>query len=190
MSSTQPAPSPPGPPPGGVASYSRAFDNIVHSSDDLVGLLAYALYKEAVREEVSQGATHDPTSRNPPRSVVKIYREAAEQRLAAVINGAIAQATPDIEAAAIGEVVQASEKAITGKLDGVATRLEGHVNKRTGFLGSIVTNLIAWLMSLAITIIILVLANRGGIEQSAVSGANRLIDGSVAQQRQQGGTKE
>lgn len=185
MSSTRPAPAPAGPPPPGgtAAPYSRAFDNIVQSPDDLVGLVAYALYKEAVREEVSQGATNDPASRNPPRTVVKIYREAAEQRLAAVIDGAIAQAAPDIEPAAIGDVVQASEKAITGRLDGIAARLEGHVDKRTGFLGSIVTNLIAWLMSLAITIIVLVLANRGGIEQSAVSGANRLFDGGGTQQQ-------
>ncbi len=165
-------------PPSGP--HSRAFGNIVRDPDDVVGLLAYALYKEAVREEVSQGAANHPASRNPPRAVVKIYREAAEQRLAAVVNGAIAQATPDIEAAAIGSVVQASEQVIKTKIDGVALRLESHVDKRTGFMGSIVTNLIAWLVSLAITIIILVLANRGGIEQSAVSGANRLIDGRAA----------
>jgi hypothetical protein len=165
--------------PSTAPIYSRAFDRIVHDADDVVGLLAYALYKEAVREEVSQGAAPNPAARNPPNAVVKIYREAAEQRLSVVINGGIAQATPDIEAAAIGNVVKASENMITTKLDGVTTRLEEHVNKRTGFLSSITTNLIAWLLSLAITIIILLLANRGGIEEAAVNGAQRLMDGNV-----------
>lgn len=170
-------------------SFSRAFDRIVQDADDVVGLLAYALYKEAVREEVIQGASPNPADRNPPNAVVKIYREAAEQRLSVVINGGIAQATPDIEAAAIGNVVKASEILITTKLDGVTTRLEDHVNKRTGFLSSITTNLIAWLLSLAITIIILLLANRGGIQDAAVNGAQSLMDGKVTK-AQPGNTTE
>lgn len=177
----------PAPQRGGAPSvqYSRAFDNIVQDSDDIVGLLAYALYKEAVREEVTQGAQANPHTRNPPSSVVKIYREAAEQRLAAVVNGGIAQATPDIEAAAIGNVVKASETAISSKLDSVTLHLESHVTRRTGFLSAFLTNIFAWVVTLAVTIIILALANRDGLEDMAVKSANQMIDNSAGQSKQE-----
>ena len=98
-----------------------------------------------------------------------------------MVGGAISQATPDIEAAAIGNVVQASESALAAKLDGAVAHMEAHMTKRTGFVASIGTNLVAWIVSLAITIVILVMANRGGVEQAAVGGANRLIDGRSGQ---------
>jgi len=37
-------------PPAASTSYSRAFETFVQDPDDLVGLLAYALYKRHIRE--------------------------------------------------------------------------------------------------------------------------------------------
>jgi hypothetical protein len=173
-----PADAPEGPAPQEItepAKYSRAFDNIVNGPDDVVGLLAYALFKEAVRERVSQGEPSNNVHRNPPASEVKIYREAAEQRLANIIDNGIAQATAGIQVNAVGSAIKSTELVLDSSIDAAVARIEKKITDRTGMAGAVATNVVAWIISLAITIVILVLANRDGIEDTAVRGADRLM---------------
>lgn len=164
--------------------YSRAFDNIVQGPNDVVGLLAYALFKEAIREEMQQGGQANNAARNPTPATVIVYRGAAEQRIAEVIQNGISQATPDIQAAAVGTAVQGVETSLASKIDGLATRLEAHVTGRTGFWAAIGTNLIAWIVTLAITVIVLVLANRGSVEDIAVNSAGKFMNSSDHEKNQ------
>ena len=84
--------------PGG---YSRAFDNIVQSPDDTVGLLAYALFKQGVRESAAIGRKDETAQRNPPPTVVRVYRDAAQRILEEFASNAIAEATPEVQQSAI-----------------------------------------------------------------------------------------
>ena len=142
-----------------ASPYSRAFENIVLGSEDIVGLLAYALYKEAVREEARQGGTVDGTTRNPPPATVNAFRMAAEQRLTEVVKRGIEEATPDIQ-----------QNAFTAAVAGLESELKSHVTQRTSFGTALFTNIIAWLTTLAIAAIIIFLLNRPSAEQS-VAGA-------------------
>jgi hypothetical protein len=182
------AATPPGPtPPGAGPAYSKAFDNIVQGPNDVVGLLAYALFKESVREEMQLGAQPNNANRNPPPATVLVFRGAAEQRLAEVIQNGIAQATPDIQRDAVGNAITATETALSTKIDGVGNRLEKHVTGRTGFGTAIVTNVIAWVITLALTAVILVLANRPAAEDIVTNAANSLIPSEDPATRQRNG---
>jgi hypothetical protein len=77
--------------------YSRAFDNIVQDEDDVVGLLAYALYKRAIREEAQDGRRSPGDTRNPPRTVVETYRSAAQMMLGDVIQNSLEEAQRDCQ---------------------------------------------------------------------------------------------
>jgi hypothetical protein len=153
----------------------------------VVGLLAYALFKESVREEMQRGGQQNSANRNPPPATVLVFRGAAEQRLAEIIQNGIAQATPDIQRDAIGSALNATEGALATKIDGLATRLEEHVTGRTGFGTAIVTNVIGWLLTLAITVIILVLANRPAAEDVVTNTANRFINSGTSSNTQGNG---
>ena len=68
-------------PAGGA--HSRAFEALTEGDyDDVVGLLAYALYKKAIWEAVANGTRPTPgPNRNPQTTEVQAYRSAAERRL-------------------------------------------------------------------------------------------------------------
>jgi hypothetical protein len=125
--------------------YSRAFENMVEDPDDLIGLLAYALYKQHVREEARQGAPTNGEMRNPSPISVGMFRGSAEQLLNAFAANAIDEAKPDIlnsaVVAAVGEAAQS---------------LSRHIDERTGVGTAILTNLVAWFATVVITIIVVV----------------------------------
>jgi hypothetical protein len=129
--------------------YSRAFDNIVQDDDDVVGLLAYALYKRAIREEAQQGQKSNGDSRNPSRTVVETYRQAAERTLASVIDASMEAAKPELQVSAALDAIESS------RLD-----LREHVTQRTSFIPALITNVVAWAFTLLITVLILLAFNR------------------------------
>jgi hypothetical protein len=135
--------------------YSRAFENIVQGPEDIVGLLAYALYKEAIREEARQGGAVDGSTRNPPPATVTAFRMAAEQRLTEVVKRGIEEAIPDIQ-----------QNAFTSAIAGLESEVKSHIDQRTSFATALFTNIIAWLTTLAIAAIIIFLLNRPSPEQS------------------------
>lgn len=165
---------------GCALSYSVAFERFVRAPDDMVGLLAYALFKSAVREAAQQGALNDPATRSPVPAMIDVYRQAAEQRVAEMISDAINQATPDIQAAATVTAVRAAQDAAVSAVGAAEASLRSHVDERTSFKQSMLTSFAGWLLTLGVTAIIIFLAGRSSVEdmvKSAVGAPSATTSG-------------
>jgi hypothetical protein len=136
-------------PPPGERSYSRAFENLVTGEQDVVGLLAYALFKQAIREEAGRGNAPTGDTRNPSPTVVQVYRQSAQRQLEEFVALNIEEARPELQRSAMLDAVE------TARLD-----LRGHIDRRTGTGAALLTNIIAWVITLAITVLILSMAGR------------------------------
>jgi hypothetical protein len=134
------------------AVHSRAFQNIVQGDDDVIGLIAYGLYKRAIREDAALGNRVPGDRRNPSLTTVNVHRSAAEQLLVGVIERAIEQATPDIE-----------HSALRTALSTTSTEIKQHVTARTVFGPALLTNFLAWIVTLAATVLIVWLATKPDI---------------------------
>src|SRR3546814_756696 len=97
--------------------YSRAFDNIVQGPDDTVGLLAYALFKQGVREDAAEGRRGDGGLRNPPATVVRVHRDAAQRILEEFASNAIAEAIHEVQQSAVLAAVTSAEVAVRSHID-------------------------------------------------------------------------
>ena len=128
-----------------------------------MGLVAYALFKQAIREEAASGAALGGDSRNPSATTVKTYRAAAEQLLTGIVANAIDEATPDIQ-----------QSAVLAAIEGATGHIKAHVTDRTGFGSALLTNIIAWVLTLAIATLVLLLAARPSVEQTVVKAAERV----------------
>lgn len=151
-------------PPAALAAegtHSRAFDALtLGDPEDVVGLLAYALYKKSIREAAA--STRDPLPgrhRNPQRTEVEAYRHAAERILQAFADQAIADAAPELlENAVLAAISSAKTEIITGVRTEAGTVVKT-VNSRTGRWGAFTLNVGAWLFSLFLTWLIVTTAN-------------------------------
>lgn len=135
-------------PPGASAptAYSRAFEAFVPDGNDIVGLLGYALYKAHIREALAMGRpVNHGADRIPTDSEVRAFRGEAERRLSAFAESVIEQATPDIERTALVAAVDASRATIIAEL-----------GRRTSYRTAITANVIGWLVSIAITTLIVI----------------------------------
>jgi len=148
----------------GDPQYSRAFDNIVQDEDDVVGLLAYALYKRAIREDAQEGRRSSGDGRNPSRTVVETYRRAAEMTLSEVIQNSLEQARPELQVSAALDAV-----------DGARSDIIEHVTRRTNWLPALVTNVVAWAFTLLIATLLLSSLGRPSPEEAVSSAAQRAI---------------
>ncbi len=153
-------------------SYSRAFDNIVQRPNDTVGLLAYALFKQGVREEAAAGRRVDGGSRNPPETAVRVYRDAARRILEEFASNAIAEATPE-----------GSHSSILAAVMSVEAGVKSHIDQKTNWKNAIGMNLIAWVITIAVTALILVLYALPSMQQDMID-AVREIGGSAAPRSQ------
>lgn len=166
------------PPVQPAQAYSRAFENFVVTEgdeEDVVGLVAYALFKQAIREEAATGSLPAGDARNPSATTVKTYRAAAEQLLTGIVDRALDAATPDLQ-----------QSALLTAIEGATGQIKSHVTERTGFGSALLTNLIAWVVTIAIATFILILAARPSVEQTVAKAADRLgasqtVDGGNAQ---------
>jgi len=134
---------------------------MVEDDGDIVGLIAYALFKQSVREAVSQGQM-SALSRNPPASVVKTYRLSAERMLEE-----FATSIADDQRAEI------LESATIQAMNAASRDIKGHMSARTGFGQALLTNVIAWMITLAITVSIIWLSGRADPEDVIVDTAKR-----------------
>lgn len=167
----------------GAPAHSRAFEALVQGPDDLVGLLAYATYKQSVREAALAGqALPDRAARSLPPALVAALRSSAEQTLTKVVSDGIAQATPDIQNSAIIATLNGNQAELLSALQGERQRIEGHITSRTGVISSFLTNLAAWAVTLLIAVAILYLANRPSVESTILKS----IDKPAASQPRQG----
>lgn len=149
-------------------TYNKAFDNIVQDDGDVVGLLAYALYKRTIREDTEQGQRMPGDTRSPPRTVVETYRQVAERVISGVIDASLEAAKPELHELQMSAALDAIE---TVRLD-----VREHVTNRTGFMPAIVTNVLAWAFSLLITVLILFAFNRPDPAQTLKSVADRAVE--------------
>ena len=139
-------------------AYSRAFDNIVQGSDDTVGLLAYALFKQGIRENAAEGRREDATSRNPPATVVRVYRDAAQRILEEFASNAIAEATPEVQQSAILAAVVTAEGSV-----------KAHIDQKTNWKNAILTNLVAWVITIFVTVMVLTAYALPNIQQDMLN---------------------
>ncbi|MCM2503864.1 hypothetical protein NDN16_09280 [Aureimonas altamirensis] len=128
-----------------ASAYSRAFENMVHNGpDDVVGLLAYALYKQHIREEAAQGQVTEAGRRNPTSRMVATFRASADNLLGKFAEEAIRLSEFDRE-----------KSATLQRLDAVESNVKAHVtDAQPSFLAQIAMSIIGWLASLAVTIVI------------------------------------
>lgn len=131
-----------------------------------MGLLAYALYKQSVREEAVRGATNASAARNPTSATVNAFRQAAEQRLTEVVNRAIEGATPDIQASHF-----------SAQLESFTQEVISTVERRTSFGAAIWPNLAAWALTAIATVIIVLLLTFPGMEDSVRNRLDGLRNG-------------
>jgi hypothetical protein len=145
--------------------YSQAFETFVkpeaEDEDDVIGLLAYALYKQAIREDAIAGNAMPGERRTPSDTTVQAYRGAARQLLTGVIDQAIADSTAAIQESALRDSVHAAE-----------ANIKAHLDTRTNWKAAVGTNLIAWLISLAIVFLVLVLFRAPEVTDLLVDAVN------------------
>lgn len=136
--------------------YSRAFETLVEEGDedDVVGLLAYSLFKSSIRERVRLGQTVPIHLRTPTVAERDAYRGRATRILERYAEGAIAEAEPDIT-----ETARAAAKSeIITEIGSVKTL----VTDRTRAWPAIGYGVAAWLISIVITVVV-VLASPGWV---------------------------
>jgi hypothetical protein len=125
------------------ADYSRAFEALVTGPEDVVGHIAYSLYKANIRERVRRGEEVPRTSRNPTKVEVEAFRQSAERVLEQYGQQIIADATPQIAEDARG----------TGTGEIIA-----EIRNRTRAWPAIGYGVAAWFISILITIVVVVAA--------------------------------
>lgn len=145
-----------------MAEHSRAFERFVKNSDDysigapdLVGLLAYALYKQTLREEaIEHGWTKPSEQRNPVNSVVKTYRDQAENMLSDFANSAIDTARSEMkDANTISAIIETKGK-ISLSIEKSSSEIIKEIHRGTNWLTALVINIVGWFASVVVTIII------------------------------------
>lgn len=141
---------PPDPEPSYAPSrpHSRAFEILVQEGDepDIVGLLAYSFFKESIRERARSGGDVPANLRTPTLAERSAFRGQAERILEKYGQAAIAEAAPDI-----AEAARAGARAeIIAEIDKVRTT----VIDRTRGWPAIGYGVVAWFVSIVITVII------------------------------------
>lgn len=152
--------------------HSRAFENLVHGPDDIVGLLAYAKFKESVREAAVSGNHMDRGARQVTPAMVDVFRSAAEQMITQVVDEGLQAAAPDIEKSALKTAMEAQFAETVAAIKTERSAVTAHIDRRTSFWNSFFTNLAAWVVTLLVAVAIIYLFNRPSVEES-ILGTNK-----------------
>jgi hypothetical protein len=152
--------------------HSKAFENLVSGPDDLVGLLAYAKFKQGIHEAAIAGNHMDKAARNLTPAMVEVFRSAAEQMITQVVNDGLQAAAPDIEKSALRTAMDAhfAEAATAAKEEQSA--ITKHIDRRTSFLSAFLINVAAWVVTLLIAVLIIFLWGRPSPEE-AILGSGK-----------------
>ena len=135
------------------SEYSRAFERLVRpgeerDEDDLVGLLADAYYKRDKRDLVLTGELSENLLKDHHRTLtpglIEQYRESALRRLEAYAQTVVATVEPELrETTRLDAIISARNEVIAA------------VESSTKWWLSILWNVVAWLISLAITFLVI-----------------------------------
>ena len=146
------------------SSYSRAYENMVtQGPDDIVGLLAYALFKQNIAEDAGQGIKGEGHRRNPTKVTVALFRSAAEAKLNEFAAKSIDEAKSEIQASAYKSSLEEGMESLSRE-----------IVRNAGTGRAILTNLIAWLVTLAITVLV-ALSLSTDVQESLIKGAQSLL---------------
>jgi hypothetical protein len=126
-------------------TFSKAFDNFVGDNpDDVEGLLAYALYKRTIRDRCRNGAAATQViERDPPESEVQTYRNSAKTMIEEVMQIYEEEASPDWQ--------QSYFEQRLGEWKG---EIKSTIRNRTSVGGQIFVNLIAWAITIVLSLVI------------------------------------
>lgn len=128
--------------------YSRAFEAFVDGENDLLGMLAYALYKKAIQEARRAGRPAQPSEHRFPSDAEKAaYKSFAQGMLDTFAGSTLQQAQENILDRGIRPDLQTLKREITA-----------HIDSRTDWKSAFQINILAWLASLAITALIALVA--------------------------------
>lgn len=161
--------------------YSRAFEKLVQGPDDVVGLLAYANYKMAIREMYQTGQSVDLSARSLTPTSVQTYRSAAEQKMTEIVEDGIQAAAPDIRNSALMALIEKNHVETAQLTQTTRDEIKGYIRDRTGWGSSFLTNMAAWIVTIIIASLILFLASRASVEQTL---ADKLSDRPAASAQQ------
>ncbi len=120
--------------------HSRAFERLVDGPDEVFGLLAYALYKRTIHERRLGGfRATPPADRHPTATEIDAYRNQARRYLSTFGAAAVAAERANIIEEALGENRAA---------------LAAEIRRTTSFWMSVLTGVVAWLISIVLTILV------------------------------------
>lgn len=120
--------------------YSKAYEVFVEEPGDIVGLLAYALYKRSINERKTNGSdVLVGAQRNPHAHEIETYKSVAENYLRTFAQSAIKEETPNILRKGVKEEIE--------KIDLI-------LNGWSPYWIGTLTGVVAWFLSLVITIVI------------------------------------
>lgn len=132
--------------------HSRAFEKFVNDDEDLVGLLAYARYKQAIRQNALDAQSVRPRSdRNPAPSEVTTYRKASEEEFKKLVESNIERAIPEIQESAVLQDL----KALRDELSASNNAIQQSIESSQSMSRSIVANVIAWILTLVLSLVII-----------------------------------
>lgn len=122
------------------SGHSRAFERLVGSTNDSVGLLAYALYKRTIHEWRLAGLrAAPPAERDPSSTEIEVYRAQARGYLKTFADNVIASERANIIEDALGK----DRAALTAE-----------IKRATSFWMNVLTGIIAWIISILLTILV------------------------------------
>ncbi len=150
----------------GPRSYNDTYERLVHDDTDLVGALAYALYKSdkrdyAKRHNLPYG---DERLRSYASTVgskqLESLRHRADEVMRRHLAAVASQAEDAVRKSTIGNI-HASQQRLAGDLAEAKQSLTRHVSKRTGLGASVIANLIASFLFGVVMLILLAMQNAG-----------------------------
>lgn len=138
---------------------SQAFAKLVDSENDIVGLLAYALFKRGIREEAQRGVAVGITARDPAPTVIATYRHAADSIIADIVEKTLNDNISELQQSAM---ITALETAQAG--------LESKIITRTSFGLAVLAGVVAWSLSLILTVMLIWLSGKGDAVSALLRG--------------------
>ena len=156
------------------AEFSRAFDLLVTDPDDVVGLLAYARYKQSIREAAQRGVATDSAARNLPPATINAFRSSAERLITQIVEESIENATPGILNSELTSRIAEVQGDLQSRISGTETKIISHVNGRTSFFSAFWPSLSAWFVTLLIAVSILFVSNKPSLDKTAVQAIERV----------------
>lgn len=130
--------------PGGGQPHSKAFVCLVQDNKDTVGLLAYALFKQSINEAAQNGGDIRPRPRELSPTEVSTYRHAAESIIGEAVERTLTENLLEIQQSAAIDTIKAE-----------AAGVRAHIDTRTSFGAALLTNIVAWIVTLAATVLII-----------------------------------